>query len=159
DLLTSDFASTHGLAFSRAGLHDLASHASYAERQLRRWHRQWKNSRTRDMPEVDELEARLRAHMPEQNEVSLVHGDFHLMNIIADPLRGSVSAVLDWELSTLGDPLADLGGLMAYWPQADDTIVSGFAGSTLPGFPTRSELVQAYARKTGRDVTAIGFWY
>ena len=159
DSLTSALASIHAVDLQHAGLHDLASHASYAERQLRRWHRQWENSRTRDIPKVDELEARLRAHMPEQNEVSLVHGDFHLMNVIADPLHGSVLAVLDWELSTLGDPLADLGGLMAYWSQADDAIVSGFAGSTLPGFPTRSELVEDYARKTGRDVTSIGFWY
>src|SRR5690625_882488 len=159
DSLTSALASIHAVDLQHAGLHDLASHASYAERQLRRWHRQWENSRTRDIPEVDELEARLRAHMPEQNEVSLVHGDFHLMNVIADPLHGSVLAVLDWELSTLGDPLADLGGLMAYWPQADDAIVSGFAGSMLPGFLTRSELVEDYARKTGRAVATSGFRY
>src|SRR5699024_8490031 len=85
--LTTALASIHAVDLNKAGLSDLASHAPYAERQLRRWHRQWQESRTRDLPIVDQLEARLRAHIPEQDEVSLVHGDFHLMNIIAHPVE------------------------------------------------------------------------
>ncbi|GAA3534536.1 acyl-CoA dehydrogenase [Aeromicrobium flavum] len=157
--LASTLGSVHEVDLVAAGLDDLASHAPYAERQLRRWHRQWEQSRTRDLPIVDDLAARLTAHVPEQREVSLVHGDFHLLNVITDADAGRVTAVLDWELSTLGDPLADLGGLLAYWPQADDEIVTGFRGPTMPGFPSRDELVAQYAATTGRDVSAIGFWY
>lgn len=157
--LASTLGKIHAVDLDRAGLIDLAKHTPYAERQLRRWHRQWEQSRMRELPIVDDLAARLTANIPEQTELSLVHGDFHLMNVITDPVEGDVLAVLDWELSTLGDPLADLGGMLAYWPQADDEVIAGFAGPTLPGFPTRDELVAEYARTTGRDVSAIGFWH
>jgi aminoglycoside phosphotransferase (APT) family kinase protein len=157
--LASTLGSVHAVDLAAAGLEDLASHAPYAKRQLRRWHRQWEQSRTRDLPVVDELARRLGENIPEQREVSLVHGDFHLLNVITDAEAGRVTAVLDWELSTLGDPLADLGGLLAYWPQADDEIATGFQGSTLPGFPARKDLVAQYADTTGRDVSDIGFWY
>ncbi|MET1132416.1 MAG: phosphotransferase family protein [Aeromicrobium sp.] len=157
--LASTLGEVHAVDLEKAGLVDLASHSPYAERQLRRWHRQWDQSRTRDLPIVDDLAARLTANVPQDQGLALVHGDFHLMNVITDPQAGRVTAVLDWELSTLGDPLADLGGLLAYWPQADDEIVTGFGGPTMPGFPSRAELVDEYARATGRDVSAIGFWY
>lgn len=157
--LASTLGEVHAVDLEKAGLVDLASHKPYAERQLKRWHRQWEQSRTRELPIVDDLAARLGAHVPQHQDLTLVHGDFHLMNVITDPHAGRVTAVLDWELSTLGDPLADLGGLLAYWPQADDEIVTGFRGPTMPGFPSRAELVQEYARATGRDVSAIGFWY
>ncbi|MCL3837649.1 phosphotransferase family protein [Aeromicrobium duanguangcaii] len=157
--LAETLGKIHDVDLDRAGLVDLASHRPYAERQLRRWHRQWEQSRTRDLPLVDDLAARLGAAVPEQRETVLVHGDFHLLNVITDPQHGDVNAVLDWELSTLGDPLADLGGLLAYWPQADDEILTGFAGPTREGFPTRAELIDRYAASTGRDVSAVGFWY
>ncbi len=157
--LAQTLGKIHDVDLDRAKLTDLASHKPYAERQLRRWHRQWEQSRTRDLPLVDELAARLTAAIPPQRETVLVHGDFHLLNVITSPTDGEVSAVLDWELSTLGDPLADLGGLLAYWPQADDEIITGFRGPTREGFPTRAELVEQYAASTGRDVSAVGFWY
>lgn len=157
--LATTLGRVHAVDLESSGLVDLASHKPYAQRQLRRWHQQWERSRTRDLPLVDDLATRLSANVPEQGELSLVHGDFHLMNVITDPDQGEVSAVLDWELSTLGDPLADVGGLLAYWPQADDEVKTGFAGPSLPGFPSREELVQSYAQSTGRDVGAIGFWY
>lgn len=157
--LVTTLGLVHAVDLESSGLVDLASHKPYAERQLRRWHRQWEQSRTRDLPLVDDLAKRLSANVPEQRELSLVHGDFHLMNTITDPARGDVVAVLDWELATLGDPLADLGGLLAYWPQANDEVKTGFTGPSLPGFPTRAELVQSYAQATGRNVDAIGFWY
>lgn len=149
----------HEVDLEQANLDDLASHKPYAERQLRRWHRQWEQSRTRELPLVDEIAARLTAAIPTQRETTLVHGDFHVLNVITSPTDGQVSAVLDWELSTLGDPLADLGGLLAYWPQADDEIITGFLGPTREGFMTRAELVEQYASTTGRDVSAVGFWY
>jgi len=157
--LATTLGQVHAVDLEASGLVDLASHKPYADRQLRRWHRQWEQSRTRDLPLVDDLAKRLSANVPEQRELSLVHGDFHLMNVITDPAHGNVMAVLDWELATLGDPLADLGGLLAYWPHANDEVKTGFTGPSLPGFPTRAELVHSYAESTGRDVEAIGFWY
>ncbi|EOM74901.1 phosphotransferase family protein [Rhodococcus rhodnii] len=149
----------HDVDLDDAGLTDLASHKPYAPRQLDRWSAQWEKSRTRDVPEVDELATVLARNVPEQSEVTLVHGDFHLNNVIVDPAEGKVLSVLDWELCTLGDPLADVGALLAYWPEAGDSVAGPFMASTLEGFPTRGELVAAYAAKSGRDVSAVGYWH
>jgi aminoglycoside phosphotransferase (APT) family kinase protein len=149
----------HALDIGEIGLTTIASHKPYAQRQLRRWHRQWEESRTRHLPLVDDLARRLADRVPHQGELRLVHGDFHLMNVITHAQGGDVVAILDWELSTLGDPLADLGGMLAYWPQIDDGHVTGFAGPTLPGFPDREGLVAAYAESTGRDVSAVDYWH
>lgn len=151
-------ALVHDVDLDSTGLATLASHVPYASRQLRRWIRQWEASRTRDRSEVDELAARLLGAIPEQRELSLVHGDFHLRNVIVDPVSGRTRAIVDWELSTLGDPVADLGTLLAYWPEAGDPPGAPFDASTLPGFPTRAELSDAYATRTGRDLTGLGFW-
>lgn len=148
----------HALDVDRIGLGDLASRSPYAARQLRRWTRQWEASRTRPLPALDRLTRRLAAAVPEQHELVLVHGDFHIRNVITRD--GQVVVVLDWELSTLGDPLADVGTLLAYWPHAgelesaDRSVVS-----TLPGYPSREELLAEYAAASGRDVSASGFWH
>jgi aminoglycoside phosphotransferase (APT) family kinase protein len=152
-------AAIHDVDLESTGLTDLASHKPYAQRQLKRWSGQWEAARTRELPEVDELARRLAAAAPEQTELTLVHGDFHLRNVIVDPVSGAVRAVLDWELCTLGDPLADLGGLLAYWPEADDPPGAPFLAPTLEGFPTRDELTDRYGQVTGRDLTALGFWH
>jgi aminoglycoside phosphotransferase (APT) family kinase protein len=148
----------HAVDLEATGLSDLASHKPYAARQLKRWSGQWEAARTRELPEVDELARRLADAAPEQRELTLVHGDFHLRNVIVDPGDGSVRAVLDWELCTLGDPLADLGGLLAYWPEGGDPPGAPFLAPTLPGFPDRSELIEMYGRATGRDLSSLGFW-
>lgn len=152
-------AEIHAVDLEKTGLVDLASHKPYADRQLRRWSGQWEQSRTRDLPELDRLTARLRERSPDPAEIVLVHGDCHLRNVIFDPADASIQAVLDWELSTLGDPLADLGTLLAYWPQAGDPPTLRFDASEVSGFVTREELVQAYASATGRDVSAVPFWH
>jgi aminoglycoside phosphotransferase (APT) family kinase protein len=157
--LVRTLARVHDVDLHATGLVDLASHKPYAARQLKRWRRQWEDSHTRELPAVLELADTLEAAMPPQRELMLVHGDFHLLNVIADPGDGSIRAVLDWELCTLGDPLADLGGLMAYWPQASDA-AGGFLGvSRLEGFPSRRELADTYASATGRDTSALPFWH
>ena len=156
--LVEALARIHAVDLTQAGLDALASHDSYAARQLKRWQRQWELSRTRDLPAIDDLAERLRTAMPAVSELTLVHGDFHLRNVIVSPADGSVRAVLDWELCTLGEPLADLGGLLAYWPHAGDH--SGFdMSSALPGFPSREELAAAYAERTGRSLETLGFWH
>jgi aminoglycoside phosphotransferase (APT) family kinase protein len=157
--LAFTLARVHAVDLEATGLATLASHKPYAARQLKRWRRQWEDSRTRDLPAVEALAERLEAATPEQHELTLVHGDFHLLNVIAAPDGSAVRAVLDWELCTLGDPLADLGGLLAYWPQAADAVGGVFPAPRLPGFPTRRELTETYARETGRDVAALAFWH
>ncbi|CAM3065228.1 phosphotransferase family protein [Prescottella defluvii] len=153
-------ASIHRVDLELAGLLDLStSRSPYAARQLKRWSAQWQQSRTRDLPGVESLAARLGRNIPEQTETTLVHGDFHLGNVITSPDDGRVVAVLDWELCTLGDPLADLGGLLACWPERGDGVAGPFMASTLDGFPTRDELVEVYVHETKRDVSALGFWH
>jgi aminoglycoside phosphotransferase (APT) family kinase protein len=156
--MASALAAIHAVDLERTGLLDLASHRPYAERQLKRWSRQWEASRLRPLDAVEELARRLAAAIPEQSEMTLVHGDFHLLNLLIDPTSGEVRAVLDWELCTLGDPLADLGGLLAYWAQPGDPPGAPFPASTVAGFPSRERLVELYSERTGRDVAFVYFW-
>lgn len=157
--LARGLAHVHAVDLRATGLDDLASHNPYAARQLKRWRQQWQRSRTRELPPVEQLADRLEAAMPEQRELTLVHGDFHLLNVIAAPDGAQIRAILDWELCTLGDPLADLGGLLAYWPQPGDEVEGVFPAPRLPGFPSRAELAEIYATETGRDLTALPFWH
>ncbi|WP_424805990.1 phosphotransferase family protein [Rhodococcus sp. 27YEA15] len=152
-------AAIHGVDLGDAGLEDLAGRKPFAERQLTRWTAQWEKSKTRDIPDIDTLAELLHRNVPEQSEVTLVHGDFHLSNVITDPAEGRIVAVVDWELCTLGDPLADVGALLAYWSEAGDAAGGPFLASTQEGFPDRDELVTAYAAATGRDVVAVGYWH
>ncbi|KAA0022425.1 phosphotransferase family protein [Antrihabitans cavernicola] len=157
--LTRTLGRIHAVDLESAGLDDLASHKPYAERQLRRWSGQWEKSKTREVPAVEQLATRLHAAIPEQHELTLVHGDFHMSNVITSNDDGQVVAVVDWELCTLGDPLADIGALLAYWPEQGENYIGQFMSSTLPGFPSRAELAAAYFAETGRDAAALGFWH
>ncbi len=152
-------AAIHAVDVEGAGLSDLARHTSYAQRQLRRWSSQWEQSRTGEVQEVDHLTERLRGAAPVRENLTLVHGDFHLRNVILSPERGTVRAVLDWELSTLGDPIADLGTLLAYWPQAGDRDTPIFRAPSLAGFVSRGDLVERYLAESGRDPASLGFWH
>jgi aminoglycoside phosphotransferase (APT) family kinase protein len=116
------------------------------------------------VPAVDEVHAALAAGIPEQQGVSIVHGDYRLDNAIVTG-EGKVAALLDWELCTLGDPLADLGLLLVYWSEpTDDYAPLGVAATMAPGFCTRAELTERYAAASGRDLsdiafyTAFGYW-
>ncbi|ORW12984.1 aminoglycoside phosphotransferase [Mycolicibacter longobardus] len=153
-------AKIHAVDITAVGLDDLASHKPYAQRQLKRWAGQWEKSKTRELPALDDLTRRLAAAVPSQQELTLVHGDFHLRNVITSPDSGEVIAVLDWELSTLGDPLADMGSLLAYWPQPGEEHIAGeFVISTLDGFPDRAELARVYLEETGRDAETLQYWH
>lgn len=143
---------------TQAGLGDLVRRTPYAARQLRRWHGQWEASRTRDLPLVDDLAQRLTAAMPPEEEQVLVHGDFRLDNLI---LRGDgmVLAVLDWELCSAGDPLADVGLALAYWDEAGRSDgLFGHAVTCLPGFPSRDEIIATYAYASGRSVEHLPYF-
>jgi len=157
-------AAIHDVDPVEVGLGDLGRHDGYIARQLKRWHGQWTASKTRELPAVDEVHDLLAARIPEQQKVAIVHGDYRLDNCMVSP-DGRVVAVLDWEICTLGDPLADLGLLLVYWTGPDDE-PSAWVGpaTTAPGFLNRDDLVARYAEVTGRDLsqldfyTAFGFW-
>jgi aminoglycoside phosphotransferase (APT) family kinase protein len=149
----------HAVDLDAAGLSDLASHKPYAARLLKRWSAQWDHSKTREVPEIAVLAQALADHAPEQTELTLVHGDYHLSNVITSPQDGHVIGVVDWELCTLGEPLADLGNLLAFWPESGDRVTGPLGVSRAPGFPKRAELIDAYAEATGRDVSQIGYWH
>jgi aminoglycoside phosphotransferase (APT) family kinase protein len=151
-------ARLHAVDLDVGDLADLASHSPYAQRQLKRWSRQWEASRTRDLPDLDLLTAWLHANVPASTTLSVVHGDLHIRNVILDPKTATVRAVLDWELCTLGDPLADLGSTLAYWPEAGDPPIGLFDATRLPGFVTRHEMSEAYAAASGRDLADLPFW-
>lgn len=152
-------AQIHAVDLDAVGLSGLASHAPYAERQLKRWARQWEDSRTRDLPALDRMTELLRRRVPEQREVTLVHGDFHIRNVIVDAESGEVRAALDWELSTLGDPLADIGSTLAYWPEEADPPTVLFAASARPGFADRRALADVYLEASGRDGSDLDYWH
>ena len=158
--MPATLAKIHAVDITAVGLDDLASHKPYAQRQLKRWSGQWEKSKTRELPQLDDLTRRLVAAAPPQQELTLVHGDFHLRNVITSPDSGDITAVLDWELSTLGDPLADMGSLLAYWPQPGEEDIAGeFIISTLDGFPDRAELARVYLEHTGRDAATLQYWH
>jgi len=162
--LVDVMARIHAVDPDAVGLGDLGRRDGYIERQLKRWYGQWEKSKTRDLPAVDEVHDALLAAVPEQQGVSIVHGDYRLDNcMLADD--GSVAAVLDWEICTLGDPLADVGLLMVYWADRDDPFSAlPDAATALEGFPTKAELLARYAAVSGRDVSqvdyyvAFGYW-
>jgi aminoglycoside phosphotransferase (APT) family kinase protein len=150
-------ADLHDADIDEIGLGDLARRDGYVERQLKRWSTQWQKSRQRDLPVVDDVWRRLADRVPEQQGVSIAHGDFRFGNCLVDVAAGRVAAVLDWELCTLGDPLADVGYLGVYWVKPDGEGRHNDPTSA-PGFPTYASLVQRYAERTGRDVSDIDYY-
>jgi aminoglycoside phosphotransferase (APT) family kinase protein len=148
----------HAVDVDAVGLVDLGKREDYVARQLHRWQGQWEKSKTREVPVVDDVHDRLVARIPEQGPATIVHGDYRLDNmILAD--SGEVAAVVDWELCTLGDPLADVGMLFVYWAQPGDQLTALIQPPTLaPGFPSRDVLMQRYAERSGRDLGQLDFY-
>ncbi|KAA5804804.1 phosphotransferase [Alkalicaulis satelles] len=152
DASNAALAQLHSIDIAAAGLSDYGKPGNYFERQIGRWSKQYKAAETQSIPAMDKLIEWLPANAPEQDRVSVVHGDFRLDNMIFHPTEPRVIAVLDWELSTLGDPLADFTYQLMQWRTPKD-IRSGFLGVDLKalGIPTEDEYVAAYCRRTGRD--------
>jgi len=154
----------HAVDPDAVGLGELGRKEDYVARQLHRWQGQWEKSKTRELPAVDTVHERLAARIPEQGPATIVHGDYRLDNMILTP-QGEVAAVVDWELCTLGDPLADVGLLMVYWPEPGEELVAlGQPATLAPGFPNREDLRARYAERSGRDLSeldffvALGYW-
>jgi len=157
-------ARIHAVDPDAVGLGDLGKKEVYIHRQLKRWYGQWEKSKTRELPLVDQIHDRLLAKVPDQGPASVVHGDYRLDNCMTND-GGDVIAVLDWEICTLGDPLADVGLLMVYWTEPDDDAPMLLtAPTTQDGFLSRKEVLDRYAVQSGRDLsqidyyTAFGYW-
>jgi len=151
-------AALHAVDVDAVGLGDLARHDGYIARQLKRWHGQWEQQRTRELALVDEVHTELLKRIPDQGPATVVHGDYRLDNAIVSD-AGELVAVLDWEICTLGDPLADLGLLYVYWTgPGDEPSAWGGRSTTASGFWDRRQLIERYAEVSGRDVSQLGFY-
>ena len=160
----------HNVDYAAVGLGELGRPDGYLTRQVARWGKQWNATRIEGLEALDVLASDLAGSVPTTQRSTIVHGDFRLDNTILDPVTpGRIAAVLDWEMCTLGDPLADLGILLVYWSQADDgtartqgTVVP--AATVLEGFPSRAEVAEIYAARSGLDLSdlpwyvSFGFW-
>ena len=160
DALVDTLVELHGIEPASVGLGDFGRPEGFLARQVRRWKGQSEAIGLRSVPELDALAAALEANLPASPPPAIVHGDFRLDNCLmdsADP--GRVAAALDWELSTIGDPLADLGLLLFYWRQNGEPAIPLVPTVTsLQGFPPRSYLLARYAERTGIDVSTVPFY-
>jgi aminoglycoside phosphotransferase (APT) family kinase protein len=152
----------HGVDWRAAGLEGFGKPEGYLERQLRRFLGLWDHNKTREIPAVEHVGAWLGANLPESPPATIVHGDYRLGNVLLEPeAPARVSAVLDWEMSTIGDPLADLGYLCTLYVDRDDPSLGKFELSSVTreeGWLTRAELVARYEDRSGRPMTDIR-WY
>jgi aminoglycoside phosphotransferase (APT) family kinase protein len=162
DELIDALAQLHAVNVTSGPLAQTGKPSGYLDRQLHRFSAIWTEIATRPIPELDHVTAWLTDHQPQSSETTLVHGDYRLGNLLFAPYAPArLIAILDWEMATLGDPLADLGYLCATWAQPDDhenPILALSAATRSPGFPTRAQLRQRYAQLTGRDITGHN-WY
>lgn len=157
--LVDTLADLHNIDAERAGLGDFGRPGNYFERQVMRWTRQYRDSETDYIPEMERLIAFLPETLPEQRRSSIVHGDYRIDNVLFDG-DGTLTAVLDWELATLGDPLADFSYLAMQWAMPADG-GAGLAGLNLPqlGIPILSEIVERYSERSGIPVESKLDWY
>jgi aminoglycoside phosphotransferase (APT) family kinase protein len=161
--LVDVMAAIHAVDVDAIGLGDLGRKEGYVERQLRRWYGQFQGSEDQvtgglALPAVHEVHDRLAANVPPQVGAAIVHGDYRLDNCMLDA-DGSIMAVLDWEICTLGDPLADVGLLWVYWSDpGGDAVLPQASPTALEGFPRKADLIERYATASGRDVSDLGFY-
>ncbi len=169
DELIDALVEVHAVDWQAAGLEGFGKPTGYLERQLRRWLGLWEHNRTREVPEVERVGAWLTEHLPQSGPATIVHGDYRLGNTMyAAQAPARLEAILDWEMSTIGDPLADVGYLCMFWTEREDPeggLREALGRVTrLEGFPTRAELVARYEERSGRSMrdlrwyTALALW-
>jgi aminoglycoside phosphotransferase (APT) family kinase protein len=161
--LVDALVDVHAVDWRACGLEGYGKPTGYLERQMRRFTGLWEYNKTRELPVVEEVREWLAANMPESPESTIVHGDYRLGNVmVADSAPAEVVAIFDWELSTIGDPLADVGYLTVTWAEPEDpadiSYTSLSAATRRPGFMTRNELTARYEERSGRSVSALN-WY
>ena len=153
-------ADLHAIDPDAVGLGELGRREQYLARQVARWRKQWERTKTRELDLMEDVADALEAAIPAQQGTAIVHGDYRLGNMIVHS-SGRVGAVLDWELCTLGDPLADVGYVMNNWTEPDEASpvrLMAKAPTACGGFPSRAEFVDEYARRTGRDVSGLAYY-
>lgn len=152
----------HAVDYKAVGLEGLGKPQGFVERQVNGWIKRWERVKIQEIPLIDEVGRWLLVHLPVSPAPTLIHNDYKLDNMMVDPADiARIVAIFDWDQCTLGDPLVDLGLLLNYWTQADDSPGRRELAqmpSMLPGFYTRAEVVQRYAERSGRDVSAISFY-
>lgn len=159
DALIDGLAALHAVDYRAVGLAEFGRPAGYLERQVKRWRGQWDRVATRRIDTLDRLADALRRTLPATSDDAIVHGDYRLDNTILDHDCRSIRAIVDWEMATLGDPLADLGLLQVYWDAGTEDILGvRYASSANPGFGTADELADRYARRTGRALDELDFY-
>jgi aminoglycoside phosphotransferase (APT) family kinase protein len=153
-------AELHRVDYQAAGLGDLGRPDGYTARQVARWTKQWAVMQTRALPDIEAVREWLEASVPPSSATGVVHGDYKMDNVVfAHEPPARLLAILDWELATLGDPLADLGYLMVFWSEAGEEDLDGLTQPTAgPGFPTRVELIARYEERTGFAMTDLLFY-
>ncbi|WP_105972690.1 phosphotransferase family protein [Streptomyces geranii] len=157
--LVDVLARLHAVDPDAVGLTGFGRPEGYLTRQVQRWYDQWQRVRTRELGDMERLHAHLAANCPAESGASVVHGDFRIDNTILDPADpGTVRAVVDWEMATLGDPLADLGLHLVYADPSFAPVLSGSAASTSERLPATADLAQRYAEASGRDLGGLGFY-
>jgi aminoglycoside phosphotransferase (APT) family kinase protein len=156
--LTDVLADLHAVDPASVGLEDFGRADGYLERQVARWGTQLAASRSREVPGIDELHSALGIAVPSPQRAAVVHGDYRLDNVIVDA-RDRIAAVLDWEMATLGDPLADLGLMCVYWTELEEVSRGALTSAVDPaaGFPDRTALIARYADRSGLDVSRLAW--
>jgi len=153
----------HAVDWKAIGLSDLGKPEGYVERQVSGWTRRYKDSQTDDIPVIEEVARWLAQRMPKESGASIIHNDYKYDNIVLDPVDPTrIIGVLDWEMSTVGDPLMDLGTALGYWIQADDSDelrMLPFGPTDLPGSFTRQQLADRYAEKSGKPIADLLFYF
>jgi len=160
EALVDVLARLHSVDPAAVGLGDFGRPDGFLARNVARWGKQWQANKTRDLPALEEVARRLDDALPESGPAGIVHGDYRLDNTMLDRHdAGRIAAVLDWEMSTLGDPLTDLGLLLVYWGGGEQLAVLTAQGlGDIPGFLTRDEVVARYAARSGRSITHLDFY-
>lgn len=161
DELIDALVEVHAVDWQAVGLEGFGKPTGYLERQLRRFGGLWEHNRTRDLPQVERVGRWLSEHLPQSPAATIVHGDYRLGNVMyAAQAPARLVAIFDWEMATIGDPLADLGYLTTMWIEADDPEMTFELSKVtrLPGFPTRDELLARYEERSGRSMTDMR-WY
>ncbi len=156
-------ADLHSVDYEKIGLGGLGRPDGFFQRQITGWMGRWEKAKTREVPLMNRLGAWFLANLPPAQKPTLLHNDFYLHNAMFDAKTGRVVGVFDWEMSTLGDPMIDLGTMLGYWRDPDDPedlieLSQGHAHTTMPGFLKRDELIGRYARRSGRDVTWADYY-
>jgi aminoglycoside phosphotransferase (APT) family kinase protein len=162
--LVDALADLHAVDYARLGLGALGRPEGFLERQIEGWYGRWQKAKVEDVESMDRAHAWLGAHRPRESGASLVHNDYKLDNVmLATDDPGRLVAVFDWDMTTLGDPLADLGALLCYWSEPADPApfreTAMMPVDATLAFPSRADLVARYAEQSGRDVAGIGFYH